>query len=66
MHTLLTRLGFRVIRQKGSHARYEHPDGRACTVPNHRRKDLSRGLIRKILRDIEMTPDQFREELDKL
>ncbi len=66
MHTLLLVLGFRIVRRKGSHVRYEHSDGRACTVPNHGRKDLSRGLIRKILRDLEMTPDQFREELDKL
>lgn len=29
------KLGFRKVRQKGSHARWKHPDGRATTIPLH-------------------------------
>jgi predicted RNA binding protein YcfA (HicA-like mRNA interferase family) len=27
------KLGFQKTRQKGSHARWKHPDGRATTIP---------------------------------
>ncbi|NEO95331.1 MAG: addiction module toxin, HicA family, partial [Moorea sp. SIO3G5] len=26
-------LGFQKVRQKGSHARWKHPDGRSTTIP---------------------------------
>jgi predicted RNA binding protein YcfA (HicA-like mRNA interferase family) len=29
------KLGFQIVRQKGSHARWKHPDGRATTIPVH-------------------------------
>ena len=66
MEKLLTQLGFKAARQKGSHVFYRHPDGRTTTVPNHPGRDLARPLIREILREIELTPDHFREELEKL
>lgn len=66
MHELLTSLGFEIVRQKGSHVRYRHPDGRVCTVPNHGAQALVRPLIRAILRDIEVTPDDYIEMLNRL
>ena len=66
MHKLLTRLGFEAIRQTGSHVRYRHPDGRTCTVPDHGHQDLIRPLIRSILRDIRLTPEQYHDLLKKL
>ena len=62
MEKVLLRLGFQVIRQEGSHVFYRHPDGRTTTVPNHPGRDLARPLIREILREIEMTPEEFRDE----
>jgi predicted RNA binding protein YcfA (HicA-like mRNA interferase family) len=60
MVKLLIFLGFIEIRQKGSHAFFAHPDGRATVVPCHN-EDLGRGLIRKILRDIDISiPDYER------
>ena len=29
------KLGFKKVRQKGSHARWQHLDGRATTIPIH-------------------------------
>ena len=66
MEKLLRHLGFKQVRQKGSHVFYRHPDGRIATVPNHRGKDLARPLIREILREIELKPEQFRQELENM
>jgi predicted RNA binding protein YcfA (HicA-like mRNA interferase family) len=63
MQRVLLALGFHVVRQKGSHVFFRREDGRTTTAPNHPGRDLSTGLIRKILRDIELTPDEFRNLL---
>ena len=63
---ILLSLGFEKVRQKGSHVFYRHRDGRVTTLPHHRRRDLARPLLRQILREIEVTPDQFTNELNKL
>jgi predicted RNA binding protein YcfA (HicA-like mRNA interferase family) len=49
---LLQALGFREIRQRGSHKQFQHPDGRCTTVPFHAGQDISPLLLRKIARDI--------------
>lgn len=59
MERLLRKLGFVVVRQKGSHVFYRHPDGRTTTVPHHRGRDLARPLIREILREIDLSPGEF-------
>jgi predicted RNA binding protein YcfA (HicA-like mRNA interferase family) len=60
----LERAGFQLLRKsKGSHWQFEHPDGRRVTVPVHRGRDLGPGLLRKILRDIEIEPEEFRKWL---
>ena len=66
MERVLHRLGFISVRQKGSHVFYRHPDGRTTTLPNHPGRDLARPLIREILREIELTPEQFQGELEKI
>ncbi|MGH7910039.1 MAG: type II toxin-antitoxin system HicA family toxin [Thermodesulfobacteriota bacterium] len=66
MEKVLLRLGFEAVRQKGSHVFYRHPDGRTTTVPNHPGRDLARPLIREILREIELTPERFKAELEKI
>jgi len=55
----LERAGFQIIRQRGSHVRMKHPDGRIVTVPVHPGRDIGRGLLRKILRDAELTREAF-------
>jgi len=51
--------GFQIIRQRGSHVRMKHPDGRIVTVPVHPGQDIGRRLLRKILRDAELTQEAF-------
>ena len=60
---VLEGIGFESVRQRGSHARFKHADGRTVTVPIHSGKDIGRGLLRKILRDAELPPDEFLELL---
>jgi predicted RNA binding protein YcfA (HicA-like mRNA interferase family) len=66
MNAALLSLGFENVRQKGSHVFYRHPDGRTTTVPNHPGRDIPRRLTRKILREIQVTPDEFRKTLEDL
>lgn len=56
---ILEKEGFLPVRQEGSHVFFRHQDGRTATVPNHPGRDLSRGLLRKILRDIGLSRDEF-------
>jgi predicted RNA binding protein YcfA (HicA-like mRNA interferase family) len=54
MAKLLGKLGFEEIRQRGSHKNFKHKDGRATVIPFHG-EYLGRGLIRKILNDIDLS-----------
>jgi predicted RNA binding protein YcfA (HicA-like mRNA interferase family) len=65
MEKVLFSVGFQAVRKKGSHIFYRHPDGRTTTLPNHPGRDIARPLIREILREIEMTPEEFRKTLLK-
>ena len=59
----LENLGFRQVRQRGSHKFFRHPDGRTATVPDHRGEDLGRGILAKILSDAGTKPVKFLEWL---
>ncbi|WP_026734441.1 type II toxin-antitoxin system HicA family toxin [Fischerella sp. PCC 9605] len=60
----LEKASFQVVRQKGSHVRMQHEDGRVVTIPVHAGKIIGRGLLRKILRDAELTRDEFMALLE--
>lgn len=62
---ILVNLGFVETRQKGSHKFLKHPDGRVTSVPFHS-GDLGRGLLRKILNQIKISPDQLRKLIEKI
>lgn len=58
MVRILEQMDFRLVRQRGSHAFFRHPDGRATIVPMHRR-DLPQGTIREILRDTGLSLEEY-------
>lgn len=58
---ILAKEGFAEIRQKGSHIRLEHPDGRKTSIPIHSGESVGVGLLRKILRDVNLTSEQFNK-----
>ena len=66
MEKLLFLLGFKKVRQKGSHAFYRQKDGRTTTIPHHKGRVLARPLIKEILKEIEVTVDYYHELLRKL
>lgn len=55
----LSKAGFEVLRQRGSHIYLKHVDGRATVVPVHKSESIGRGLVRKILRDTELSRSEF-------
>ncbi len=55
----LKRAGFSVVRIKGSHHFLKHPDGRCTVVPVHAGEEIGSGLLAKILRDCDVSREQF-------
>jgi predicted RNA binding protein YcfA (HicA-like mRNA interferase family) len=44
--SILQKLGFKEVRQKGSHKQFRHSDGRFTTVPFHQGRDISPILLK--------------------
>ena len=61
---MLYKLGFTRSRQNGSHVVYHHNDGRTVSVPNHGGKDLSRKLIRRLIKQIDVSIDDYINLID--
>ena len=59
----LEKEGYYVVRQKGSHVRLVCSDKtkKTITVPDHKRIGI--GLLRKILRDAQLTVEEFKKLL---
>ena len=60
----LEKLGFSQVRQRGSHVvlRRDTPQGATgCVVPLHR--ELAIGTLRSILRQAQVTPEEFIDHL---
>jgi predicted RNA binding protein YcfA (HicA-like mRNA interferase family) len=57
---VLQHVGYEIVRQRGSHVRLRDetdPNHLPITVPNH--KTIKPGLLQQILRDANLTVDQF-------
>jgi len=59
----LRKLGFRFYRQgKGSHELWVRDnDGKVIPVPRHGSKEIRRGTVRAIIRELELTVREFME-----
>ncbi len=55
---LLKKLGFIERDAEGSHVFFKHVDGRTTVIPIHN-KDISKGLLRKILNDIQISTEEY-------
>ena len=53
------KLGFEKSRQKGSHARWKHSDGRATTIPIHGTTEIGGGLFKEILKQLGISEEEF-------
>jgi predicted RNA binding protein YcfA (HicA-like mRNA interferase family) len=55
----LKKIGFIMIRQKGSHTFWEHEDGRCVVVPIHKGEDIGKGLLKSIVNEIQIDIKEF-------
>jgi len=56
----LNRLGYQLVRSRGSHFRFEHPRlKRYVTVAFHAGKTISRDALRSILSQTKMAIEEF-------
>jgi predicted RNA binding protein YcfA (HicA-like mRNA interferase family) len=62
MATVREKLGFSLTRQSGSHQIYKNAAGMRATIPFHAAKILHPKVLKSIMRDAELSPD----ELEKL
>jgi len=60
---ILERIGFEVVRTRGSHLFLRHADGRTTTVPVHSGETIGPGLLRAILRDVELSAEELYKNL---
>jgi len=58
---VLENMGFVPVRQSGSHKIYKNSEGKRVTVPYHSKKILHPKVLKNILRDVELTVEQFKE-----
>ena len=58
----LEKTGFALTRQSGSHQIYKNAAGKRVTVPFHASRTLHPKVLKSILRDAELSP----EDLEKL
>ncbi|MBU2524518.1 type II toxin-antitoxin system HicA family toxin [Patescibacteria group bacterium] len=57
---ILESCGFCERDAEGSHVFMRHEDGRTTVVPIHNR-ELSKGLLRKILNDIQLSVEEYEK-----
>ena len=63
---ILEKVGFKNVRQKGSHVFLKHQDNRITIIPVHKGKDIDRSLLSKILRDTKISPDNLKDILKNI
>jgi predicted RNA binding protein YcfA (HicA-like mRNA interferase family) len=61
--TALKKIGFEVIRIRGSHHFVQHPDGRCTVVPVHSDETIGIGLLNQIIKDCQLDREEFRNLL---
>ena len=58
---ILQTRGYHKIGQSGSHVQFKDAKGTIITVPVHPGRKVGRGLLRKIIRDLEISREEFME-----
>ena len=51
--------GFEWVRAKGSHNTFRNREGKVVTIPDHGAQVITRPLLRKILRDMQMDIEEY-------
>jgi len=61
----LRALGFKKVRQKGSHAMFHHQDCRRAPIPIHPTKTISPYFLSDILKQLEIDEDEFLQAIGR-
>ena len=62
---ILEKIGFRVIRQKGSHVIMINDKGTRIVIPVHPGKNVKPGLIRAIIKEAGLSREEFFKILEE-
>jgi predicted RNA binding protein YcfA (HicA-like mRNA interferase family) len=58
--------GFHRVRREGSHNTFRNAEGRIVMIPDHGSRVIVRPLLRKILRDVGLSIEEYHNILNKL
>lgn len=58
---VLEKAGFYLVRQSGSHKIFKNAEGKRATIPFHSGKELHPKILKSILRDADLTVEEFLE-----
>jgi len=58
--------GFHWVRCQGSHHSFRATDGRVIVIPDHGSAVIVRPLLRKIIRDMGLTVDEYDRLVESL
>ncbi|MEK7521481.1 MAG: type II toxin-antitoxin system HicA family toxin [Patescibacteria group bacterium] len=61
----LQKAGCYETHRKGSHRFFKSSQGKTTVVPFHKGKDLGKGLLHDILKDVEISDEEFLKLLKK-
>ena len=59
-------VGFEWVRRRGSHNTFRSGDGRVIVIPDHGTQVIVRPLLRKLIRDMGLTVDEYNQLVDSL
>lgn len=59
--SILKKMGFDIIRVKGSHHFLQHLDGRSTVIPVHAGETIGIGLMKKIMEDCNITTENLKD-----
>jgi predicted RNA binding protein YcfA (HicA-like mRNA interferase family) len=58
--------GFQLVRCEGSHNTFRNAEGKTVVIPDHGSQVIVRPLLRKILRDMGLSIEEYHDILNKL
>ena len=61
----LEKLGFKIVRQKGSHIIMMDEKRKRVVVPNHPGKDIKLSLVRVIIKEVGISREEFLDNYKK-
>jgi len=66
LRTIAEASGFRWVRCEGSHNTFRNAEGRIVVIPDHGAQVIVRPLLRKILRDMGLSVEDYNRLLENL